>query len=568
MNYYGINNYRPKYNENKYSSSLSNVYKDLMYPNRNSYNFSQNNLNRSSSNIKLNYHFLNRNSSSNDNLYKSNSPQPNDLSSKYKNFSENYNDKYNNMNKSSNNIFSYRNNNNYNFENENNYKNNNRNFIKKNFYDTLANFERKDNNLMNNSPYNNYDKERDIMKSNYRNDTKRDYPENRADLIYKNFFNNSNERINSSINNNNYRNNLEEQNSYRVRRSPDKNNILKMNNVENYKFIAPQKDIYDKDKYLSNNKMNRGYSLENIHNNRNSNYNNDNFRTKNFKVIDYGYHTMAGTNAYYVAKTNQDSYLIKVDKINSGEIEYTFGVFDGHGLQGHFVSQAIKQFFNNCSYFDFDTQPMILSTFANLSSSINNSKYFDSIDSGSTVILTHITQNKIISINCGDSRAILITKRISNYSNKRDNNIIELSRDHKPDLPEEKMRIEKSGGRVDKIYGMGPYRVWFKNEDYPGLAMSRSIGDRLAHRVGVSDIPEIKEFNIQEVSPYAVVLASDGVWEFMSNEEVRDIVYRFENNRDASVCARKIVERARQVWEKTGYAIDDITCVVVFFKEI
>ena len=204
-----------------------------------------------------------------------------------------------------------------------------------------------------------------------------------------------------------------------------------------------------------------------------------------------------------------------------------------------------------------------------ISCNINNSKYFDSIDSGSTVILVHINSKKIISINCGDSRAILITKRNnSNYLNRRNNNIIELSRDHKPDIPEEKMRIERSGGRVDKIYGLGPFRVWFKNEDFPGLAMSRSIGDRLAHRVGVSDIPEIKEFNIDENTPLAVVLASDGVWEFMSNEEVSEIVYRFEDNKDASVCAKKIVERARQVWEKTGYAIDDITCVVVFFKEI
>ena len=152
--------------------------------------------------------------------------------------------------------------------------------------------------------------------------------------------------------------------------------------------------------------------------------------------------------------------------------------------------------------------------------------------------------------------------------NKKYNNIIELSRDHKPDLPEEKIRIERSGGRVDKIFGMGPYRVWFKNEDYPGLAMSRSIGDRLAHKVGVSDIPEIKEFSIEDTTPLAVVLASDGVWEFMTNEEVSEIVYRFEDNKDANICARKIVERARQIWEKTGYAIDDITCVVVFFKEI
>ena len=86
MNYYGIGSYRPKYNENKFSSSLPNVYKDLMASNRNNYNFPQNNLNRSTNNIKLNYHFLNRNSSPNYTPYKSGSPPEYDISNKYKNF--------------------------------------------------------------------------------------------------------------------------------------------------------------------------------------------------------------------------------------------------------------------------------------------------------------------------------------------------------------------------------------------------------------------------------------------------------------------------------------------------
>ena len=550
MNYYESSSYRPKYNENKYSDPLSNVYRDLMAPNRNSYNYQQNNLNRSSSNIKLNYHFANRNPSPNNTPYKSISPPHSELSSKYRNFYDNNFDKYNsNMNRSSNNIFSYRNNNYNNIESQkDNINALNKNIDKKNFYDTLANFDRREsNNLINNqSSFMNYNKERETMKTNY---NRRGSSENKSNLIYKNFFNN----------NNNYRNRGEEKpqrTPYGINSLPERDNLFKINNVENYKYIPPHEEAY-------NNKINRGYSLENLHRNNYNNY------KKSYKVVDYGYHTLAGTNAYFMTKTNQDSYLIKSDKINSGEIEYTFGVFDGHGLQGHFVSQAIKQFFTNCSYFDFKTQPMILSVFSSLSSNINNSKYFDSMDSGSTVILVHINSDKIISMNCGDSRAILVTKRNnSNYLNKGINNIIELSRDHKPDIPEEKARIERSGGRIDKIFGMGPYRVWFKNEDYPGLAMSRSIGDRLAHRVGVSDVPEIKEFSIENSSPLAVVLASDGVWEFMSNEEVSEIVYRFEESKDATICAKKIVERARQTWEKTGYAIDDITCVVVFFKEI
>ena len=41
---------------------------------------------------------------------------------------------------------------------------------------------------------------------------------------------------------------------------------------------------------------------------------------------------------------------------------------------------------------------------------------------------------------------------------------------------------------------IGPPRVWLKDQDYPGLAMSRSFGDRVAHSVGVSEEPEIKEY--------------------------------------------------------------------------
>ena len=59
-----------------------------MSSNRNNYDFPQNNLNRSSSNIKLNYHFLNRNQTSNNYQYKSSSPLPNNIQSKYRNFYE------------------------------------------------------------------------------------------------------------------------------------------------------------------------------------------------------------------------------------------------------------------------------------------------------------------------------------------------------------------------------------------------------------------------------------------------------------------------------------------------
>ena len=554
------NSYNRRYdNENKYESSLSNVYRDLMPSNKENPIILQYDSKKSgnNNNIPNNYHFLNSSRSQ----YKSMSPpaqnsQNNNRFSSIssKNFFDNYgqdknsneypyqkeyarNKSYdpnrnNNLNRSSGNIFS--NNNSY---------NNISSINRKNFYDTITNFGKMDynkmesNNLYNNSSNDNYRRNNNYSTSTYK-----------PDMIYKNYFNyNKNINNNYSVNNSNqsfYSKSPESINT--LKSYENKNKFFDNNNYESPNYNPIKNINYEN----SPNKLIKGYSLDNIHS---RNF----FNTKKCKISNYSSSTMAGTNGFGITKTNQDSFIIKVDKNNNNENEYTFGVFDGHGSEGHLVSQAIKQFFTNCSYFDYHSKSMILPLFDSLSRIINNSTYFDSIGSGSTVVLIHVTPEKIISINCGDSRAILITKK---------QNIIPLSRDHKPELPEEKARIEASGGRVDKIYGMGPFRVWFKNEDYPGLAMSRSIGDKLAHKVGVSDIPEIKEFNIDDFEPLAIIVASDGIWEFMPNEDVKNTVMNYSYSKDANMCAKKLVEKARLIWQGTGYAIDDITCVVAFFE--
>ena len=556
MYLFGKGSYNRRYdNENKYESSLSNVYRDLITSKKdNPVILQYDSKNPSNNNIPKNYHFLNSNRSQ----YKAMSPQPQNSqnynrfsSNSSKNFYDNYgldknnNNDYsyqkenlrnksydpnrnNNLNRSSGNIFS------------NNYYNNNiDSFSKKNFYDTLASFGREDNNnkLNNNNLYSSTDKENFSKNSNYSTSTYK------PDIIYKNFFNNSLNTSSNRSNQNFYGKSPESINT--IKSYENKNKFFNSNNYNSPNYNPIKNFNYEN----SPTKLTKGYSLDNIH------FKNL-YRTNKYTITSYSSSTMAGTNGYGITKTNQDSFIIKVDKNNNNENEYTLGVFDGHGAEGHLVSQAIKQFFTNCSYFDYHNKSMIVPLFTTLSKIINNSTYFDSIGSGSTVVLIHITPEKIISMNCGDSRAILITKK---------QNIVPLSRDHKPELPEERARIEASGGRVDKIYGMGPYRVWFKNEDYPGLAMSRSIGDKLAHKVGVSDIPEIKEFNIEDLDPLAIIVASDGIWEFMPNEDVKNIVMNYLYSKDANLCARNLVEKARLIWQGTGSAIDDITCVVAFF---
>ena len=102
-----------------------------------------------------------------------------------------------------------------------------------------------------------------------------------------------------------------------------------------------------------------------------------------------------------------------------------------------------------------------------------------------------------------------------------------LSNDLKPSLPLEKKRIDKNGGRVEQFKERngkinGPPRVWVKNEMFPGLAMSRSIGDFIATSVGVIPDPEIIEYTLDNNSRY-LIIATDGIWEYISNEKAMKI---------------------------------------------
>ena len=92
---------------------------------------------------------------------------------------------------------------------------------------------------------------------------------------------------------------------------------------------------------------------------------------------------------------------------------------------------------------------------------------------------------------------------------------------------EEKVRIEGNGGRVEtRIYDdgyVGPARVYLQFAQVPGLAMSRSLCDTVAKEAGVISEPEITEFKLEQ-DIKVMILASDGLWEFMSSQEVMDIV--------------------------------------------
>jgi len=97
--------------------------------------------------------------------------------------------------------------------------------------------------------------------------------------------------------------------------------------------------------------------------------------------------------------------------------------------------------------------------------------------------------------------------------------------------------------------------------------MTRSFGDALAHTVGCVATPDLFDYKLQPEDKM-MVIASDGIWEFLTNEEVSEIVYPFYFSDEPEKAAQTLIRAAYDRWtEVESGCIDDITCVVIFFSE-
>ncbi|CAK8568445.1 unnamed protein product [Lathyrus sativus] len=124
---------------------------------------------------------------------------------------------------------------------------------------------------------------------------------------------------------------------------------------------------------------------------------------------------------------------------------------------------------------------------------------------GSTAVVAIVCSSHIIVSNCGDSRAVLC----------RGKEPMALSVDHKPNRDDEYARIEAAGGKVIQWNGHRVFGV---------LAMSRSIGDRYL-KPWIIPEPEVT-FLPRAKDDECLILASDGLWDVMTNEEACDLARR------------------------------------------
>ena len=195
---------------------------------------------------------------------------------------------------------------------------------------------------------------------------------------------------------------------------------------------------------------------------------------------------------------------------------------------------------------------------------------FDVEYSGSTcisIILKEKEINKIYIANVGDSRAIIVKQ---SQNNEGDWFPYQLSRDHKPTEEDEAKRVIEYDGEIEKIEDddgnwTGPLRVWVKGSDGPGLAMTRSFGDEVGASVGVFSVPEVSEYKIKEEDK-AIILASDGLWEYMTNEEVANIVKKLFPLNDPDFIVNDLYKESLIKWRIRDQGIDDITIICILLK--
>ncbi|PON89543.1 Protein phosphatase [Trema orientale] len=263
------------------------------------------------------------------------------------------------------------------------------------------------------------------------------------------------------------------------------------------------------------------------------------------------------------------------------------GIFDGHGPWGHFVAKTVRESMPPsllCNWQETLSQTSLdpdldlesdkkhhrfniwkhsyLKTCAAIDQELEQQRKIDSFYSGTTA-LSIVRQGELIVIaNVGDSRAVMATTL-------DDGSLVpvQLTVDFKPNLPQEAERIIQCKGRVFCLRDEpGVHRVWLPDEESPGLAMSRAFGDYCVKDFGLISVPEVTHRNITSRDQF-VVLATDGVWDVISNQEAVEIV---SSATDRSKSAKRLVECAVHAWKRKrkGIAMDDISAICLFFHSL
>jgi len=263
-----------------------------------------------------------------------------------------------------------------------------------------------------------------------------------------------------------------------------------------------------------------------------------------------------------------------------------FAVYDGHGPKGEqcsgFVQKKLpsilKRQMEEHGGVDWvttdDIHQALQKAHVECNTQLHESEIDDSL-SGTTSVGVYVHDGRITACNVGDSRLVLGTMSHDEVK------AVPLSRDHTPYRPDEVSRCMASGARIlsmgqidpgSRVEGdedvEDPPRVWARDGKYPGTAFTRSLGDSVAEELGVNAEPELLTMALSP-SERLLCIASDGVFDVMSNQEVVDLCFQHRND-PAQACI-SLIDKSHNEWllnddcneEQANY--DDMTCICIFF---
>uniref|UniRef100_A0ACD5YSK2 Uncharacterized protein n=1 Tax=Avena sativa TaxID=4498 RepID=A0ACD5YSK2_AVESA len=298
-------------------------------------------------------------------------------------------------------------------------------------------------------------------------------------------------------------------------------------------------------------------------------------------VLEYASLTVDGLYPDSPGRESQDAYLVATRFAGDPDL-HLFAVFDGHGASG-----------TACAGFARDALPRLLlaadddggrglaadpaAAFREAMVGVNTEMHaaaaVDDSMSGTTAVAALVAGGALHVANVGDSRAVAGVWREGRVAAE------ELSWDQTPFRADERARVKACGARVmsvEQVEGVrdpdaegwladegDPPRVWARDGLYPGTAFTRSLGDLAAEGVGVIAEPEVKSVEISPSHLFFVV-ASDGVFEFLSSQEVVDMVAMHPDPRDA--CSA-IAAESYKLWLEHENRTDDITIIIVHIRD-
>jgi len=228
---------------------------------------------------------------------------------------------------------------------------------------------------------------------------------------------------------------------------------------------------------------------------------------------------------------------------------HLFGVYDGHGgsLCAEFCAAELLKILANHAEVESKPERAMQAAFECLDNVFCELSHERSLQDGSTatVAIVKCDPEKGLSLtvgNVGDSRCVLA---------RAGQRVEVLTRDHSPGLNDEAERIRDQGGMVIMCGGLARVQGC--------LAVSRALGDA-GLKPFVTGTPEMATCEVPLGDEAAVLcIASDGVWDMISNEEAQEILLKYGPEGGANHLTKLALERGSD---------DNLTCMAIDLRRL